>query len=259
MTTPVPDILARIVERKRHEISALSSRLGEFEKAGVKRASRNFAASLTSASPAIIAEIKQASPSKGILIEGFDPPEIARRYEHGGASALSVLTDQEFFKGSLDDLRAARAAVGIPVLRKDFTVAPIQIAEAAAAGADAILLIVAILTDQQLRDFREYAELLRLDALVEVHDAAELDRAIASGARIIGVNNRDLRTFDVKLETSLELAGRIPSGVVRVSESGIHSGADVARLKDAGYNAFLVGEHLMKSGDPASAIRELRG
>ena len=178
-------------------------------------------------------------------------------YEEGGAAAISVLTDRDFFQGGLPDLVAARSAISLPAIRKDFTIDPLHIYEAAAHGADAILLIAAILSAAELREFRELAESLGMAALVEVHDGEELKPALDSGAKIIGVNNRDLRTFEVRLETSLELAPYIPDEVIRVSESGIHDAADVRRLMDAGYSAFLVGEHLMKSGDPAGALRQL--
>ena len=218
---------------------------------------RDFRAALAARTPAVIAEVKKASPSKGILSQDFDPVRIATQYESGGASALSVLTDESFFQGRLADLQAARAAVTIPVLRKDFTIAPAHIVQAAAHGADAILLIAAILTEQEIRDFREMAARYGMAALVEVHDRRELDVAIAAGADIIGVNNRNLNTFEVTLDTSLDLAQYMPSGALLVSESGIHNSADVARLRRAGYTAFLVGEHLMKSGDPAAALRAL--
>jgi len=191
------------------------------------------------------------------MVSTFDPADIANRYQQGGAAAISVLTDQQFFQGNLDHLAQARAAVELPVLRKDFTIDEFHVYEAAAYGADAILLIAAILPVDEMRRFRELAASLGLAALVEVHDEAELDAAIDSGAEIIGVNNRDLRTFEVKLETSLRLAERIPSETVKVSESGFHSGADVRRLVDAGYDAFLVGEHLMRAADPAAALRAL--
>ena len=168
-----------------------------------------------------------------------------------------MLTDETFFQGSLGDLERARAAVSLPVLRKDFTIARAQIVEATAHGADAILLIAAILTEREIRGFRETAARYRMAALVEVHNRRELDIAIAAGSDIIGVNNRDLTTFEVALETSLRLAEHIPGGVLRVSESGIHDARDIATLRDAGYTAFLVGEHLMKSGDPAEALRKL--
>jgi len=206
----------------------------------------------------VIGEIKKASPSKGVFTELFDPASNARMYASGGAAALSVLTDREFFHGSLSDLETARAAVSVPVLRKDFTLDEFHVIEAAAHGADAILLIVALLEERVLRDLRELAARYRMAALVEVHDEFELETALASGAEIVGENNRNLHTFDVNLETSLQLATKIPAHVVKVSESGIHSRADVVRLAGAGYQAFLVGEHLMKSADPSAALRELR-
>lgn len=218
---------------------------------------RSFSAALSARQPAIIAEVKKASPSKGVLSRDFDPARIAAQYEQGGAAAISVLTDESFFQGSLGDLEAARSAVSRPVLRKDFTIAPANIVEAAAHHADAILLIAAILSEREIRDFREIAARYRLDALVEVHNLAELETAVGAGSRIIGVNNRDLATFEVTLETSLRLAEHMPDGILRVSESGIHDAADVARLRGAGYHAFLVGEHLMRSGDPAAALGRL--
>lgn len=218
---------------------------------------RDFTVALRSRRPAVISEIKKASPSRGVLVDDFRPVELAKQYERGGAAALSVLTDRDFFQGSLADLRCARAACSLPVLRKDFTISEYHVLEAAGNGADAILLIVAILDTDQLRAYRELAREFGMAALVEVHDRRELDIALESGAEIIGVNNRDLRTFQVSLETSLEVAREIPAGVVKVSESGIFSGADVRRLMDAGYDAVLVGEHLVKSGDATRALREL--
>lgn len=259
MTSSVPDILARIIARKRVELQQLADSRAALEsaaQAGVN-GRRDFAAALRRTGPAIISEIKKASPSKGILSHDFQPAKIARAYEQGGAAALSVLTDEMFFQGSLADLQAARAAVGLPVLRKDFTIDPIQIIEAAAHGADAILLIAAVLSVEEMHHFRELAEQFKLAALVEVHDAAELDRAIESGAQIIGVNNRNLRTFEVTLETSLSLSAQIPDCAIKVSESGIHSADDVKLLRDAGFDAFLVGESLMKSSDPAAALGAL--
>lgn len=259
MAVVVPDILARIVDHKRTELRNTLHQRAEWEQAAAHRRNvRNFRAALTSSQPAVISEIKQASPSRGVLSENFDPAAIARLYESGGAAALSVLTDQAFFKGSLDDLLAARGAVDLPVLRKDFTIDEVHVIEAAAHEADAILLIAALLDESDLRRFREMAKHYKMAALVEVHDEAELDRALASGAEIIGVNNRNLHTFEVTLETSLRLVEKIPSDVVKVTESGIHSASDVKRLRDAGFDAFLVGEHLMKSPDPAAALRELR-
>jgi indole-3-glycerol phosphate synthase len=261
---PLPDILARIVARKREELADASNATSGNSLAELRRIAesknadrRGFAAALKSRRPAVISEIKKASPSRGVLIEDFQPAALAQQYERGGAAALSVLTDRDFFCGSLEDLKAARAACSLPVIRKDFTIADYQVIEAAANGADAILLIVAILDDAQLRGFRDLAREFSMDALVEVHDARELDRAMASGAEIIGVNNRDLRTFQVTLETSLKLAPKMPANVVKVSESGIFGGDDVQRLAAVGFDAFLVGEHLVKSSDPAKAIGEL--
>lgn len=255
----VPDILAKIVERKRQELIMLRPKSAEFERraADLIGKQRGFASRLrvrALISPAVIAEIKKASPSRGVLSEDFQPVKIARSYELGGAAALSVLTDQDFFQGSLADLVAARASVGLPVLRKDFTLEELHIVEAAAHGADAILLIAALLSSNDMRRLREFAGSLGLDTLVEVHDELELAQAVESGATIIGVNNRDLRTFEVKLETSLQLAEKIPVGVMRVSESGIFTRDHVQSLRAVGYQAFLVGESLMK--DPAS-LREL--
>ena len=259
MVRAIPDILARIVEHKRAELAQAIPRRGELERQAAARTDyRDFRGALVANPPAIIAEIKKASPSKGVLAERFEPASIARTYSGGGAAALSVLTDREYFQGSLDDLEAARAAVSLPVLRKDFTLDAFHVVEAAAHGADAILLIAALLDEKELRDFRELASRHGMASLVEVHDATELDMALASGATMVGVNNRNLHTFDVALETSLQLAAKIPSNVVRVAESGIHSRQDVARLTQAGYHAFLVGEHLMKSADPAGALKELR-
>jgi indole-3-glycerol phosphate synthase len=260
MVHAVPDILARIVDHKRKELGQVTAAdRSELERrASQRRDRRGFKAALTSRQPAILAEIKKASPSRGAFVDSFDPASVARMYERGGAAALSVLTDREFFRGHLADLEAARAAVGIPVLRKDFTIDDFHVIEAAAHGADAILLIAALLDESEMRRFRELAESFGMEALVEVHDTQELDVALASGARIVGVNNRNLHTFETALETSLRLAGQIPAGVVKVSESGIHSSADIRQLAEAGYQAFLVGEHLMKSPNPAAALRALQ-
>jgi indole-3-glycerol phosphate synthase len=259
LTDTVPDILARIVVRKREELAQGALRLDQWERLAESRSNsrRDFRAALCARVPAVIAEVKKASPSKGVLCADFDPARIAGEYQRGSAAAISVLTDESFFQGSLADLETVRAAVDVPVLRKDFTIANAHIVEAAAHGADAILLIAAILGERELRDFREAAARYGMAALVEVHNRRELDAAIAAGSDIIGVNNRNLSTFEVTLDTSLELAEHIPASVVRISESGIHNAADVARLRAAGYTAFLVGEHLMKSGDPATALRQL--
>ena len=261
MIEAVPNILRGIVAAKKKALASARFPLDqwEFEAAAHRRQRRDFRAALQGRRPAIIAEVKKASPSKGVLATDFDAVGIAAAYEYGGAAALSVLTDEEFFQGSLRDLQSARAATTLAVLRKDFTIAPQHVLEAAAHGADAILLIAAILTEQEIRDFREAAERFAMAALVEVHNRAELDRALGGGARIIGVNNRDLSTFEVSLETSLRLAESIPAGIVRVSESGIRDAADISTLRSAGYNAFLVGEHLMTANDPAAALRELAG
>jgi indole-3-glycerol phosphate synthase len=257
----IPDILARIVAKKRDDLSRGGQPVSQWEQAAELRLDdrRDFRGALGARTPAIIAEVKKASPSKGVLSHDFDPVRIARAYQEGGAAALSVLTDEAFFQGSLADLECARAAVRVPVIRKDFTIDRLQILEAAAHGADAILLIAAILGEREIRDFREAAARYRLSALVEVHNRRELDMAIAAGADLIGVNNRNLSTFEVSLETSLELAQYMPAGAILVSESGIHDTADIARLRGAGYTAFLVGEHLMKSDDPAGALRRLVG
>jgi indole-3-glycerol phosphate synthase len=257
----IPDILARIVAKKREDLAQGVPPLERWEREAELRlpGRRDFRAALEARTPAIIAEIKKASPSKGVLSANFDPVRIASAYEQGGAAALSVLTDESFFQGSLEDLGKARAAVRVPVLRKDFTIADTHILEAAAHGADAILLIAAILTEREIREFREYAVRFGMAALVEVHNRRELDVAIAAGADLIGVNNRDLSTFEVTLDTSLRLAEHMPAGALCVSESGIHNAHDVATLRAVGYQAFLVGEHLMKSGDPALALQKLVG
>jgi indole-3-glycerol phosphate synthase len=209
---------------------------------------------------AIIAEVKRQSPSKGMIREDFDPVEIARAYVASGAACISVLTDARFFGGSLEILEKIRAAVGCPLLRKDFVVDPDQIAEARLAGADAVLLIVSALEQNELEALNNYAKGLGLDVLIEVHDEAELDRALAVGADLIGVNNRDLKTFEVDLTTTERLAARLPSDrdIILVAESGIGSYADVKRLDAAGAGAFLVGESLMREPDPGKALEALR-
>lgn len=259
MTPTAPDILARIVSRKREELGEKTVSVTDLRQTAQSRLAdrRDFAAALRSKRPAIISEIKKASPSRGVLIEDFRPVELAKQYQEGGASALSVLTDRDFFQGRDADLCAARAACALPVIRKDFVISEYHVIEAAAIGADAILLIAAILDEPQLRAFRELAQEFAMASLVEVHDAGELEKALCSGAEIVGVNNRDLRTFKVSLTTSIALAPQIPTTLLKVSESGIFTQADVRRLADAGYDAFLVGEHLVKSGDPVRAIREL--
>jgi indole-3-glycerol phosphate synthase len=206
---------------------------------------------------AVIAELKKASPSKGLIRADFRPTELARELEAAGAAALSVLTDEEFFQGSLGNLREASAAVKIPCLRKDFIVDEFQLLEARANSADAVLLIVAALSAQELVALASAARVHGLDVLCEVHDGDELHRALDAGCDLIGVNARDLRTFKVDLQTSLVLAEKIPATVVRVAESGIHSADDMARLRAAGYDAFLVGESLMRASSPGEALRDL--
>jgi indole-3-glycerol phosphate synthase len=206
----------------------------------------------------IIAEFKRRSPSKGVIREGLTPPEMARLYKVGGAAAISVLTEEDHFDGSLDDLRCVKAAVSIPVLRKDFIVDEYQVFESAAAGADALLLIAATLDDKSLVRLRQLAEdELGMDALVEVHSQDEMERGVGSGARLIGVNNRDLRTFEVSLDTSVALARDIPANVVLVSESGLKSNEDLQRLGALGYRGFLIGESLMRAERPDQELRRL--
>lgn len=257
MVKAIPDILAQIIERKKTELKQLTPGLHNRAEDSIATR-RPFAPALTSHPPAIIAEIKKASPSKGVFTSSYDPARIGRSYQEGGAAALSVLTDTGHFQGSLAHLEQARAAVDIPILRKDFTITPDQVIEAAAHGADAILLIAAILSTSHLRQYRELAAQYGMAALIEVHDEDELQSAIDSGAQIIGVNNRNLHTFAVDLETALRLAARIPAEAIKVAESGIHSAADVHRLSEVGYDAFLIGEHLMRSADPARALHDLR-
>jgi indole-3-glycerol phosphate synthase len=220
-------------------------------------APRGFAAALQRSDIACIAEFKRRSPSAGWIREHADPAEIARVYQDAGAAALSVLTDGPFFGGALADLSRARASVSLPILRKDFLVDAYQVPEARAAGADAVLLIVAALTDQEMRTLLAAAERWQLDALVEAHDAAEVERALAVGAKVIGINHRDLRTFKMDMTLATRLRDRIPPGCVVVAESGIRTAEDVERMRDAGMNAILVGENLMRAPDPGAALRSL--
>ncbi|HVB87949.1 MAG TPA: indole-3-glycerol phosphate synthase TrpC [Candidatus Dormibacteraeota bacterium] len=256
------NILDRIVEKRRESVSHRKRVLPEValkyavEKAG---APRDFAGALRRDAINVIAELKKASPSRGLIRPEYAPAELAPVVERAGAAALSVLTEEDFFLGSLADLKAARQVTQIPVLRKDFIVDPWQVWEARAAGADAFLLIVAVLEDNLLRELIELGRTLNIEPLVEVHSREELDRAIAAGARIIGVNNRDLRDFTVRIETSLELIEAIPDECIAVSESGLRSHDDLARLRGAGFDAFLIGEHLMNAADPGAPLRELIG
>ncbi len=220
---------------------------------------RDFAAALRRPGPNVIAELKKASPSRGVLRSDFDAKSLGISLAAAGAAALSVLTEEEFFQGSLTDLRLTRAAVSVPVLRKDFIFDPWQVWETRSVNADSFLLIAAILSDAQLAELLALGRELGMEPLVEVHSPEELQRALAAGARILGVNNRDLRTFDVRLETSLELIRQIPRECVAVSESGLRSATDLARLHQAGFHAFLIGESLMQAPDPAAALRKLLG
>jgi len=258
--------LDKILATTRASVAAAKVRVpvAELERLAAAHQPRGWAAALRQRAAtgiAVIAEIKKASPSKGLIRADFDAAKLAGSYFAGGAAALSVLTDEPFFQGSLRNLELASAAVSLPCLRKDFTVDEYQIVEARAHCADAILLIAAVLTDDELKRFARAAHSLSLDVLVEVHTAAELDRVLdtlgETGADAIGVNNRDLQTFDVHLETSLELAGRIPRGVMRVAESGIATTEDIARLRAAGFDAFLIGESLMRQPDPGAALAAL--
>jgi indole-3-glycerol phosphate synthase len=219
-------------------------------------ARRDFRAALVARRRAIIAEVKKASPSKGVIRADFDPVAIATRYAAAGAAALSVLTEERYFQGHLDHLAAVRAAVDVPLLRKDFLFDPYQLYEARAYGADAVLLIVAILPDDRLHALRQVADELSLTALVEVHDGDELARAVRCGARLVGINNRDLRTFHTTLETTERLVPRVPSDVVVVAESGIEAVTDIERLERAGVGAFLIGEAFMRAADPGARLAE---
>jgi len=264
------DILQRILEVKYREIAAarrhaseavLQQELSALATDAVHQP-RGFFSAIQARHrgglPAVISEVKRASPSKGVIRDPYDPAEIARDYEQGGACCLSVLTDIEFFQGDPGHLRAARAACGLPVLRKDFMLDPYQVLEARYWGADCILLIVAALSDAQLGELESTAFALGMDVLIEVHDHDELDRALAHGdSALIGVNNRDLRSFETRLETSLELARALPPGRVLVSESGIHTPADLARLTEAGIQTFLIGEAFMRAPSPGAALKAL--
>jgi indole-3-glycerol phosphate synthase len=256
-------ILDQIVASKHREIAAARARLPEAAlEVQLAAASpvRDFQAALDRPGEIrILAEIKKASPSTGVLRADFDPVAIARIYEQHGAAAISVLTDEPFFHGSLGHLRAVRAAVSLPVLRKDFLLDRYQLLESRCAGADAVLLIAEILDDAALRDLLNETRRVGMAALVELHDAANLPRVLASGARLIGVNNRDLRTFAARLEHTLDLAGEMPPDCCLVSESGIHTNADILRLQAAGVRAVLVGESLMRSPDIGGQLDALRG
>jgi indole-3-glycerol phosphate synthase len=257
------NILDKIVEEKKREIAKLPARIiaaGDLRDALLEHGERrDFVSALKNprSGVALIAEVKKASPSAGVICIDFDPIRIAKDYEAAGASCLSVLTDEKFFQGSLDYLRQIREAVQLPLLRKDFIIDERQILEAIEWGADAILLIVSILSDDQLKKFHSLAVDAGLAALVEVHDAQEMERALKIGAELIGVNNRDLKTFKVDLATTENLAAKLGHGKILVAESGIHTRADVERLKKCGASAILVGESLLRGGDIQTKIREL--
>ena len=258
------DVLERIVVAKRAELAQAKAARPRRQLEGEARAAapaRDFVgamrARIASGRPAVIAEIKRASPSRGVLREDFDPGAIAQSYEAGGATCMSVLTDKQFFQGALEHLKEARAACNLPVLRKDFMLDPYQIFESRAAGADAILLIAASLDSATMRAFEALAHDLGMAVLVEAHDVAELEAALALRTPLIGINNRDLGTFETRLETTLELAPRVPKDRIVVTESGILSPADVGRMRSAGVNAFLVGEAFMRSPDPGGALRAM--
>jgi indole-3-glycerol phosphate synthase len=257
----VNTILDRIIAAHRTSAAGDARTLGELERAALAAGPvRPFRAALAAPGLSVIAEIKRRSPSKGDLAPDLDPATLAKTYAEAGADCLSVLTDREFFGGSPDDLAAARlAAVPVPVLRKDFTVSEADVYDARAMGADAVLLIVAALTPVELAAFRLLAGRLEMAALVEVHDDEELQRALDAGADLVGVNQRDLRTFEVDGARAARLAGAIPPGVVKVAESGISGAADARALVDAGYDAILVGESLVTATDPATAVRTLKG
>ena len=260
------DILARILATKADEVTAAKAKRSFADVAAAARAqssARDFERALrtkiAAGRPAVIAEIKKASPSRGVLRADFDPPAIAASYERGGAACLSVLTDRTYFQGDSTYLSAARAACALPALRKDFIVDEYQIAESRAMGADAILLIVAALTDSQLAALESCAREFGLAVLVEVHDRAELDRALRLATPLVGINNRNLRTFDVSLATTFDLLSAIPSEKLVVTESGIFGPNDVAAMRSRGVDAFLVGEAFMRAADPGAALKKLFG
>ena len=260
------DVLSQILAKKSEEVIAaqLARPFAEVEAAARAQApTRDFLAALRAkiadGRPAVIAEIKKASPSKGVLREAFDPPAIAASYERAGAACLSVLTDRPFFQGAAEYLQAARAACALPALRKEFIIDEYQVAESRALGADAILLIVAALEDPQMADLEASALAFGMDVLVEIHDAAELDRALRLKTPLLGINNRNLRNFSVTLDTTFNLLPRIPADRLVVTESGILTRRDVTMMRDRGVHAFLVGEAFMRAPDPGAALTALFG
>jgi indole-3-glycerol phosphate synthase len=258
--TQVADILERIVAARRRALKQAKQTTPAAkleERAAVAPPVRDFAAALRGKGLNVIAELKKASPSRGVLRADYNPAQLAPRLEAMGACALSVLTEPEFFRGALEDLQVARSLTRVPALRKDFIFDPYQVYEARAAGADAFLLIAAILRTAELQQLLTLGKQLGMSALVEVHTADELERALEAGAEIVGVNNRNLHTFEVSLDTSLQLIGAIPEMHLAVSESGLRTREELRRLRAAGFDAFLVGEHLMQAVEPASALRQL--
>ena len=260
----LPTILENIVARKYEEVKENRARvsLDELQRlAASADAPRGFAQALrqraAAQQPAVIAEVKKASPSKGVIRENFNPAEIAVSYQQGGAACLSVLTDIDFFQGSTEYLQQARAACDLPVIRKDFMVDPYQVVEARAMGADCILLIVASLEDGQMAELNAAAVELGMDVLVEVHDGAELDRALQLDTPLVGINNRNLHTFEVSLDTTLQLLPRVPADRLAVTESGILTRADVELMLDNGVYSFLVGEAFMRASDPGAELKRL--
>ncbi len=266
MSSAAPDILQKILQRKREEIAGRSAKLPLEEltaQAQDADAPRGFVAAIENkiaqGDAAVIAEIKKASPSKGLLRENFAPADIARSYASHGAACLSVLTDADYFQGSEEYLQQARAACALPVIRKDFIIDPYQVVEARAINADCILLIVAALDDETLQSLLAQAHKLGMDVLMEVHDREEMQRALNTDARLIGINNRNLRTFDTTLDTTLGMLDMVPDDRILVTESGIHTPADVKRMRDNQVHAFLVGEAFMRAEEPGEKLAELFG
>lgn len=259
-----PTILKKILDRKREEVAERRKRLSFADleqRANAQPPARDFVGAIAerieSNQPAVIAEVKKASPSQGVIRANFDPAAIAATYQKNGAACLSVLTDIDFFQGSDAYLQTARAACKLPVLRKDFTIDPYQIVEARSLGADCVLLIAAALSDEQLDELNDVALQWGLDVLVEVHDREELERALPLGNRLLGINNRDLHTFETRLETTIELLDDLPDDSIVVTESGIRSRDDVALMRNHGVNAFLVGESFMRAQDPGAELKRL--
>ncbi len=255
-------VLEKICDDKKDHVAkqkALKS-LADIEAlAKTQEAPRGFISALNKKNPALIAEVKKASPSKGIIREDFDPVAIAKSYESAGAACLSVLTDKPYFQGTDDYFTAVKESVVLPMLRKDFMVDPYQIIESRALGADCILLIMAHLSDLQAQEFYALANDFGMDALFEVHDADELERALALNPKMVGVNNRNLKTLDVNLQTGLDIAQEMPANILKVAESGLHNNDDIKTFQSAGFAAFLVGESLMRQGDIEEATRALLG